>query len=133
MRNNTGHWKAIQEFKINPSIAQILLSLINSNFFFLCYEIFSPLRFTQRHPQGHTCTFVYFLKFPAYTRMSYIHKTAVRRFIVCFLSEGSGRKQILPGSQNFMWGEQNYTQIYIYFSMDYEEKRHALYIVLKVF
>lgn len=58
VRNNTGHWKAIQEFKISPSVAQILLSQNNSNFVFLCYEVFSPLWFIQTLPQGHTCSHI---------------------------------------------------------------------------
>lgn len=35
VRNSTGHWKAIQEFKNSPSVDRIFLRQINSNVFFL--------------------------------------------------------------------------------------------------
>lgn len=68
VRNSTGHWKVIQEFKSSQSVAWIFLSQINSTFVFLCYSVFSPLKFTQTYAHAQTHAFVYFLKFVVYRR-----------------------------------------------------------------
>lgn len=64
VESSTGHQKAIQEFKSSQSVAWIFLSQFDSTFVFLCYSVFSLLRFTQTYTHIHI--FVYFLKFIAY-------------------------------------------------------------------
>lgn len=60
VRNSTGHWKVIQEFKISRSVAWISLSPINSIFIFLRYSIFSPSRHMEIYTHMHTHTFCVF-------------------------------------------------------------------------